>query len=66
MQNEAHPTTITCTNANCHTTLRRTGSKTHEGWVYACFCGSTTRIVPVKVRVSAKRSTGWNKPDTAA
>lgn len=53
VQSQQHPTEITC--QHCKTAMRRTGEFLPSGRVYTCFCGSTTRIVPVKSRKVAPR-----------
>lgn len=59
IQPQQHPTEIVC--SCCATTMRRTGELLPAGRVYTCFCGSTTRIVPVKVRkTDTKRGNPFN------
>lgn len=63
-QDQQHPTAIVC--SHCETSLRRTGEVLPGGRVYTCFCGGTTRIVPVKIirRIPVQRG-GW-PPNNAA
>lgn len=54
-----HPTEIVC--SFCKTAMHRTGEVLPGGRVYTCFCGSTTRIVPVKSRkIVVKRGNPQN------